>query len=187
MTDRALSPVVATLLLVALVLSTAAVVAAASDALVADASARAAAADPGSTGLRGVPDASAGPAAGVGSGLPPTAFSLSATGDRLAVTYERGPTLDAPTLRLRIAVDGEPLAFQPPLPFFAARGFRSGPTGPFNVAGDGVWSAGETATLAVAGTNDPELEPGRTVTVRLYRGSSSRPLATLTASVSAPE
>lgn len=164
MTDRALSPVVGTLLLVALVLSTAVVVAAASDALVADASAR---------------------AAGPGSDPRPTAFSLSLTETGLAVTYERGPTLDVSALRLRIAVGGEPLAFQPPLPFFAARGFRSGPTGPFNVAGDGAWSAGETGTLAVAGTNGPELEPGRTVTVRLYRGSSSRPLATLTASVDA--
>ena len=112
------------------------------------------------------------------------AFSLAATGDTLTVTYERGPTLDVSALRLRITVDGDPLAFQPPLPFFAARGFRSGPTGPFNVAGDGAWSACETATLAVAETNDPELDSGRTVTVRLYRGSSSRPLATLTASVS---
>ncbi|MDS0296490.1 archaellin/type IV pilin N-terminal domain-containing protein [Halogeometricum luteum] len=187
MTDRALSPVVATLLLVGLVLSTAVVVGAASDALVAGASARAAAVDSDSAGLRGVgaPGASADPAAGLGPSPRPTAFSLSATGDELAVTYERGPTLDASALRLRIAVDGDPLAFQPPLPFFAARGFRSGPTGPFNVAADGAWSAGETATLAVAETNDPELEPGRTVTVRLYRGSSSRPLATLTASVSA--
>ncbi|MDS0297572.1 type IV pilin [Halogeometricum sp. S1BR25-6] len=168
MTDRALSPVVATLLLVVLVLSMAVVVGAASDALVTDASARAAAAGPD-------PDPN----------LAPTAFSLSAVGDELVVTYERGPTLDASSLRLRVAVDGDPLAFQPPLPFFAARGFRSGPTGPFNVAADGAWTAGETATLAVAETNDPELKPGRTVTVRLFRGSSSRPLATLTASVSA--
>lgn len=186
MTDRALSPVVGTLLLVALVLSTAVVVAAASDALVADASARAAADAPGhASGLPGARGASADPAAGRGSDPQPTAFSLSLTENGIAVTYERGPTLDVSALRLRIDVDGEPLAFQPPLPFFAARGFRSGPTGPFNVAGDGAWSAGETGTLAVAGTNDPELEPGRTVTVRLYRDSSSRPLATLTAWVDA--
>lgn len=172
MTDRALAPVVGTLLLVGVVLATAAVVAAGAGAL--------AAAGPGGTAdTRPSPppaDATA-PANG------PVAFSLSASGDRVAVTYERGPPVPVADLRLRISVAGEPLTHQPPVPFFSARGFRSGPTGPFNVGSDGVWSAGETGAVTVAGTNDPSLAPGRTVTVRLFRAGSSRPLATLTAAI----
>ncbi|SFR34464.1 archaellin/type IV pilin N-terminal domain-containing protein [Halogeometricum limi] len=161
MTDRALSPVVGTALLVVLVVSLSAAVATASGAVVS-------VGDP--------PPRNADFDA-------PTAFSLSVSGDWLAVTYERGPALVVSDLRLVVVVDGDALKHQPPLPFFAARGFGSGPTGPFNVAGDGVWSAGETGRLRVAGTNDPVPEAGRTVTVRLYRGTSSRPLATLRAAV----
>ncbi|QIB73028.1 type IV pilin [Halogeometricum borinquense] len=162
MTDRALSPVVGTLVLVGLVLVAATVVAAASGSVASEFSPRDTASLP--------------------SAADPVAFSLAVTGNQIAVTHERGPPIQVADLRIHILVAGDSLAFQPPVPFFSARGFRPGPTGPFNVGSDGVWSAGETGSVVIAGTNDPQPEPGGTVTVQIYRIGSSRPLATLTAS-----
>lgn len=93
--------------------------------------------------------------------------TADAGADRIALTHEGGDTVEVGDLSVSIRVDDRPLAHQPPVPFFAARGFESGPTGPFNVAADGTWSAGETATVTVASTNDPRLSPGSTVEVRL--------------------
>jgi len=98
------------------------------------------------------------------------AVSLAVTGDTVALTHEAGPDLRVSRLRLVVAVDGTPLAHQPPVPFFAAEGFRGGPTGPFNVASDDTWTAGETGSVRVAGTNDPAPAPGRTVSVTVYVG-----------------
>jgi hypothetical protein len=67
-----------------------------------------------------------------------------------------------------VRIDGEPLAKQPPVPFFAAAGFESGPTGPFNAATDGTWRAGQTAAIRIASTNSPQLSDGAVVTVRIY-------------------
>lgn len=86
------------------------------------------------------------------------------------------------SLAVRISVDGESLAHQPPVPFFSASGFRPGPTGPFNAAADPRWTVGETATLKLAGTNDPTIEPGATVTVRVFDGDT--PVAALEATAS---
>jgi hypothetical protein len=111
---------------------------------------------------------------------PPTvAMSLSAEGDRLALSHRAGAPLRTTDLRVRVVVDGTPLAHQPPVPFFAARGFRSGPTGPFNPASDPEWSPGETATLRVAGTNRPGIDPGDRVAVVL--SVDDRRVARLTA------
>jgi len=96
------------------------------------------------------------------------AFDLRVTGATLAVTHRGGDAVDVRDLRVVVAVDGDRLRRQPPVPFFAARGFDSGPTGPFNRASDPAWTAGETATLTVAGTNGPRIEVGDTVTVTLY-------------------
>lgn len=96
------------------------------------------------------------------------AVSLELDGDTIAVTHEAGPSLRMSRVRLAVAVDGTPLAHQPPVPFFAAQGFRAGPTGPFNVASDGVWAAGETGSIRVASTNTPEPKSGRTVSVAVY-------------------
>jgi hypothetical protein len=101
---------------------------------------------------------------------PSIAVSLELDGDTIAVTHEAGPDLRVSRVRVVVTVDGTPLNHQPPVPFFAARGFRAGPTGPFNVASDGVWTAGETGTVRVASTNSPEPEPGRTVSVAIYVG-----------------
>jgi hypothetical protein len=96
------------------------------------------------------------------------AVSLELDGDTIAVTHEAGPDLRVSRVRLVVAVGGTPLDHQPPVPFFAAQGFRAGPTGPFNVASDGVWAAGETGSVRVASTNSPDLEAGRTVSVAVY-------------------
>jgi FlaG/FlaF family flagellin (archaellin) len=103
-------------------------------------------------------------------GRPPQA-ALSVTADadrdRVAITHRGGGALDVRRLSVRLLVDGEPLAHQPPVPFFAAEGFRAGPTGPFNSAADPRWTPGETASLRVADTNAPAVSPGSTVTVVL--------------------
>lgn len=113
-------------------------------------------------------------------GTPPAAaLSLTADGDRVELTHRGGDTLDVRDLRLRVAVNGTPLSNQPPVPFFAAPGFRSGPAGPFNAAADPRWSTGETATFRVAGTNSPAVVTGARVTVRVY--ADGRPVASLSA------
>lgn len=92
-----------------------------------------------------------------------------ATGE-IRVTHRGGDAVAPGDLRVRVRVDGEPLAEQPPVPFFAAPGFESGPTGPFNSATAGEWRAGRTASLRVADTNEPTLSRGATVELRLYAG-----------------
>ncbi len=95
------------------------------------------------------------------------AVDVTADGDRLTLTHRSGDRIDVRELDVRIRVDGEPLANQPPVPFFSATGFKPGPTGPFNAASNDDWTAGESASLTVAATNDPAFRPGRTVEVRL--------------------
>lgn len=107
--------------------------------------------------------------------------SLSVSDQRLALTHEAGDALDVADLRVRILVAGDPLAHQPPLPFFSARGFEAGPTGPFNVASDDEWTAGQTATLTLASTNEPRIGPGDRVTVELYEGDTLVATATAAA------
>lgn len=137
---RGLSPVVGTVVLVALTVGLAAVV-----------------------GV-GVADMSA--------DEPPPRVTFSASADaatdRIALTHDGGASLPLDGLAVEVRVDGDPLTHQPPVPFFAATGFQSGPTGPFNSATDGPWTAGETAAFRLAGTNDPLLEEGDSVTVDLY-------------------
>jgi hypothetical protein len=98
------------------------------------------------------------------------ALSLSVVGDSIILTHRAGRSLDVRSLRLVVTVDGRPLAHQPPVPFFAATGFQSGPVGPFNAAADPEWSVGERASVRLAGTNAPAVRPGVSVTVELYRG-----------------
>jgi hypothetical protein len=104
-----------------------------------------------------------------GASVTATSLSLSVSGDRLTLTHRGGDALDVRTLRIRVSIDGTPLAHQPPVPFFAARGFRGGPTGPFNVASDPTWTAGESASVRLAETNHPSLAPGSRVVVRVFR------------------
>lgn len=104
-----------------------------------------------------------------GGELPPrVSLALAVDGDTLTLTHRGGDELDVTALRIRVLVDGDPLAHQPPVPFFSARGFHSGPTGPFNSASDSRWTAGETTSLRVAGTNQPALDAWTVVSVRVY-------------------
>lgn len=116
-------------------------------------------------------------AAAVGSAVvvdppePAPAASFDAAADasgEIRITHRAGDAVDPDDLRVRVRVDGDPLAHQPPVPFFSARGFESGPTGPFNSATGGTWRAGETGSFRVASTNDPVLQRGATVELRLY-------------------
>ncbi|MFC4406843.1 type IV pilin [Haloarchaeobius iranensis] len=86
---------------------------------------------------------------------------------RIIVTHRGGEAIDVDELELVVTVDGEKLRRQPPVPFFSARGFVSGPTGPFNAAADQRWTAGESASFVIAGTNAPTLSPRDVVVVTL--------------------
>jgi Cu/Ag efflux protein CusF len=98
------------------------------------------------------------------------AFELQVDADanRITLTHSGGDAVSVSDLRIRVRIDGEPLAHQPPVPFFATTGFVSGPTGPVNVADDDRWTAGERASFELAGTNAPLPEEGSQVTVALY-------------------
>lgn len=85
----------------------------------------------------------------------------------IAIVHRGGDSIDPATIDLRIRVDGELLDRQPPVPFFSASGFESAPSGPFNSATTEQWRAGETASLRIAATNSPVPHPGDTVAVRL--------------------
>ena len=107
------------------------------------------------------------------------ALSLSVEGDRIALLHRGGPSLDVRELRIRVSVDGTRLSSQPPVPFFSAAGFAPGPSGPFNSASDPEWTAGETASFRIAGTNRPVPDAGATIEVSVYE--NGRPIATLEA------
>ena len=98
-------------------------------------------------------------------------FDLDVDADgmgELRVTHTGGNEIDPESIGLDVHVADAPLAKPPPVPFFSARGFESAPTGAFNSGRTEPWRAGETASLALAGTNEPAIDPGDTVTVRLY-------------------
>lgn len=105
-------------------------------------------------------------------GTPPQArLSLVAHPDgQVRLIHEGGDALDVTDLRVRVRVDGEGLRHQPPVPFVGAPGFDGAPSGPFNPAADGRWTAGEAAGFRVAGTNAPPLSRGATVRVTVYSG-----------------
>jgi len=99
---------------------------------------------------------------------PPTtqlSVSVDAGADRIAIKHRAGSPLDVAELTVTVEIDGTQLQQQPPVPFFAARGFESGPTGPFNTASPDTWRAGQTASFRIATTNHPQIEPGATVSV----------------------
>lgn len=107
---------------------------------------------------------------GVGSTTEPTptaAIELSVDENTLVFSHDHGEPLNVTAISIQIAVDGEPLVDQPPVPFFAANGFESGPTGPFNSESDNKWRVGQTASLTVADTNQPTLDSGSTVSVTI--------------------
>lgn len=98
-----------------------------------------------------------------------TAFAST---NEVVLTHRAGDAVDVRAVTLVIEIDGTPLAHQPPVPFFAAEGFASGPTGPFNRASDPHWTPGEVAGVRLASTNDPLLAPGSRVVIHLYVGDA---------------
>jgi flagellin-like protein len=94
-------------------------------------------------------------------------LSVAADSDRLTLTHRRGPPLNVSAASVAVRIDESPLVHQPPVPFFTARGFRAGPTGPFNSAADDTWRAGEETSLQLAATNAPLVAPGDVVRVRI--------------------
>ncbi|WP_330630771.1 type IV pilin N-terminal domain-containing protein [Halocatena halophila] len=93
--------------------------------------------------------------------------TIDPTEQTIALTHHSGRPLEPERLRLRISVNGVPIDHQPPIPFFAAKGFVSGPTGPFNAAYRGRWHAGTTATIGLASTNT-RIRAGDQITIRLF-------------------
>lgn len=104
----------------------------------------------------------------------PVSLSASADGEtnRISLTHVAGPPLDVRDLEIKVTIDGRPLFHQPPVPFTGARGFAGAPTGPFNAAADPEWSAGESASVRLAGTNRPSLDPGARVTVVVFESGN---------------
>ncbi|HKJ58824.1 MAG TPA: type IV pilin [Halobacteriales archaeon] len=88
---------------------------------------------------------------------------------QIALVHEGGPAIDVREVAVRIAVDGTRLVHQPAVPFYAASGFASFPSGPFNPVADPHWELGERASLEVTGENAEVVSPGSTVRIELYR------------------
>jgi archaeal type IV pilus assembly protein PilA len=97
------------------------------------------------------------------------AFEFAADGETGTITIEHvaGDAVDVGALAITVTVDGESLSNQPPVPFVGSDGFSGSPSGPFNAETDQNWTSGERASFTVAETNDPTVESGDTVTVRL--------------------
>lgn len=93
--------------------------------------------------------------------------SVDATADRIELSHRGGDELDVAEMTVHITVDGEALRYQPPVPFFASRGFKSGPEGAFNSASSNRFRAGQQTSFAVAATNSPEIHSGSTVSVQI--------------------
>ncbi|AEH36452.1 type IV pilin N-terminal domain-containing protein [Halopiger xanaduensis] len=85
----------------------------------------------------------------------------------ITIEHRVGDTIDVRELSITVIVDGTELTEQPPVPFVGATGFDGAPTGPFNAKADPKWSAGERASFAVASTNEPSFKMGDLVRVRL--------------------
>lgn len=99
-----------------------------------------------------------------------TRVSAEATADgEVILTHDGGDSIDVRDLRVHIAVDGTPLAEQPPVPFFSTTGFEPGPTGPFNSAADANWTVGETGSITISDANEPVPTAGDDLTVELYQ------------------
>ncbi len=107
----------------------------------------------------------------IGSPSAPPQAILSGTADAstgvITISHDGGEALDVDSLALVVAIDGEELVHQPPVPFFSSNGFAPGPTGAFNVASDRTLTAGETASFELASSNEPQLESESVVRIRV--------------------
>jgi len=94
-------------------------------------------------------------------------ISVDAGTDRIELSHRGGDELDVAEMTVHVTVDGEALRYQPPVPFFASRGFRSGPEGAFNSASSNRFRTGQETSFEVATTNSPEIHSASTVSVRI--------------------
>ncbi|WP_306053792.1 type IV pilin N-terminal domain-containing protein [Natronococcus wangiae] len=96
-------------------------------------------------------------------------FELAADGERGTITieYVHGDAIAVDDLSVTVAVNGDSLSKQPPVPFVEADGFAGAPRGPFNAASDRTWTPGERAEITIAGTNEPQIESNDSITVTL--------------------
>jgi len=105
-------------------------------------------------------------------GTEPTYTVLSASADaetnEIVLRHSGGPPIDVREIEVVVLVNEQPLARQPPVPYFATAGFVGAPTGPFNQAADPMWQTGQRVSFRIAGTNDPPLHRGDHVVVTLY-------------------
>ncbi|MXV61358.1 type IV pilin [Natronorubrum sp. JWXQ-INN-674] len=103
------------------------------------------------------------------SGGPTAAFDLTADSGTSEITIEHvaGDRIDVEELSVTVAVNDDPLAAQPPVPFVGATGFDGAPRGAFNAEADPEWRVGEQVGFTVAETNDPGIDAGDSVTVTL--------------------
>lgn len=107
------------------------------------------------------------------------ALSVDAGDDAVRIEHAGGDPIDVSRATVRIEIDGQSLAHQPPVPFVGATGFDGAPAGPFNAAADQRWTVGESAGLWLASTNAPPLQPGSRVVVRVVVDGA--PVATVEA------
>ncbi|ADJ13768.1 type IV pilin [Halalkalicoccus jeotgali] len=106
--------------------------------------------------------------------------AVDADGNELTLILDRGGPLDTRELSVVVEVDGEPLETQPTVPAYSQSGFTGFPSGPFNAGTDPEWNRGESASLTVAKTtNGPQPVPGSSVEVRIYE--NDLPVATVEA------
>lgn len=98
---------------------------------------------------------------------PSLSLSADAATETVRLSHRHGDELDMTSVDVSVEIGGKALQYQPPVPFFAATGFESGPEGAFNVAGSTTLRAGETASFALATTNSPGIAVGDTVSVQL--------------------
>ncbi|MFC4989975.1 type IV pilin N-terminal domain-containing protein [Saliphagus infecundisoli] len=97
------------------------------------------------------------------------AFEMEVGADgEIELDHVAGDPVAVDELSMTISVDGEALEHQPEIPFSGTTGFDGPPSGPINARSSASeWSAGESVSLEVAGTNDPEVTAGDRVTVTL--------------------
>lgn len=102
---------------------------------------------------------------------------VDAATNEITLTLERGGPLDVRELTLAIAVDGEPLEKQPTVPAYSQSGFNGFPSGTFNAGTDDDWQRGQSTSLTIAKTtNGPLPDSGSSVTVDVYE--DGLPIAT---------
>lgn len=102
--------------------------------------------------------------------------SVDASANVVTLEHAGGDTLQLETITFELYIDQVPLAEQPPIPFFSATGFHSGPTGPFNSATANTWCVGERGSFTLAHTNEPL--PDANTSVRVVVRHAGSPVTT---------